>query len=125
MHQLQGRQFIADSSDADGFWLQKYIHHDDQPRVLAAIKEAIASKSVFQLEHRVKRADGSLGWTFSRAFLIDQTGQIIEWLGTATDISERKRAEQLLAAAARWSLSQRGHRCKRFSARDESRGGAV
>ena len=99
MHQLQGRQFIVDTGGADGSWLQKYIHPDDQPRVLAAIKDAISAKSVFQLEHRVRRIDGSLGWTFSRAVpLQDEEGQIIEWLGTATDVSERKRAEQLLAA---------------------------
>ena len=67
MRQLQGRSFIADTETPSGAWLQKYIHPDDQARVMAAIREAIRTKSIFELEHRVLRVDGSLGWTFSRA----------------------------------------------------------
>ena len=64
---LRGRDFIADTDAPSHNWLQKYIHPDDQSRVMAAIKEAIRTSSVFELEHRVLRVDGSLGWTFSRA----------------------------------------------------------
>ena len=67
MRQLDGRNFIADQREPTRSWLQKYIPEDDQPRVLAAIEEAIRGKSAFELEHRIIRADGSLGWTFSRA----------------------------------------------------------
>jgi len=97
MTQLRGGQFIADTETPSRKWLQRYIHPDDQSRVLEAINAAIRTKSIFELEHRVLRADGSLGWTFSRAIpLKNGDGEIIEWFGTASDISERKRTEDAL-----------------------------
>ncbi|MEZ4831579.1 MAG: PAS domain-containing protein [Caldilineaceae bacterium] len=72
----------------------EYIHPDDQPHVRHTITEAIRTKSMFELEHRVRRANGTLGWTLSRAVpVLDQNGEIVEWFGAAGDISERKRAE--------------------------------
>ncbi|MGO9893556.1 MAG: PAS domain S-box protein [Bryobacteraceae bacterium] len=97
MRQLRGRDFIADTKTPSRAWLQEYIHPDDQPRVMAAIDEAIRSKSVFELEHRVLRVDGTLGWTFSRAIPIeDANGEIVEWFGAASDITERRQAEEAL-----------------------------
>jgi len=97
MRHLVGRSFIPDTVAPDQTWLDKYIHPDDQSRVLAAIHDAIRSKSIFELEHRVLRIDGSLGWTFSRAIpLLDANGEIVEWFGAAADITERERAEEAL-----------------------------
>jgi PAS domain S-box-containing protein len=49
---------------------------------------------VFELEHRVRRPDGSLGWTLSRAVpLLDDAGEITEWVGAAIDITERRDRE--------------------------------
>jgi len=93
MLQLTGRGFIADTHTPSRTWLEEYIHTDDQAFVLAVIHEAIRKKSIFQLEHRVIRADGSLGWTSSRAVpLLDDNGEIIEWIGAASDITEQKLA---------------------------------
>jgi two-component system CheB/CheR fusion protein len=95
MRELRGREFLADTESPSRTWLEKYIDPQDQPHVLAAIHEAIRTKSVFALEHRVRRVDGSLGWTSSRAVpLLDEKGEIVEWVGTASDITERKRAAQ-------------------------------
>jgi PAS domain S-box-containing protein len=97
MRQLRGRDFIADTEEPNRTWLQKYIHPDDQPRVTAAIAEAVRTRGIFELEHRVLRVDGTLGWTFSRAVpLQDANGEIVEWLGAASDITERKQAEEAL-----------------------------
>jgi PAS domain S-box-containing protein len=91
MSQLDGQKFIVDTKTPSGAWLQEYIYPEDQPRVLAAINEAIQTKSPFVLEHRVRRVDGSLGWTFSRAIpMFDAEGEIIEWFGAASDVTERK-----------------------------------
>ncbi len=101
MRQLVGRQFIPDTDTATTDWLDKYIHPEDQPRVKAAIEEAIRTRSIFQLEHRVLRVDGGLGWTFSRAVpLLNDDGTIAEWVGTATDITERKQVEEALRESA-------------------------
>jgi signal transduction histidine kinase/CheY-like chemotaxis protein len=100
MRQLHGRDFIADTGNPSCNWLLEYIHPDDQPRVKATFNEAIRTKSVFELEHRVFRLDGTLGWTLSRAIpLLDADGKIVEWFGAASDVTERKRAEEELRRA--------------------------
>jgi PAS domain S-box-containing protein len=103
MRQLRGRNFIKDTEEPNRHWLQEYIHPDDQSRVTAVINEAIRTKSIFELEHRVLRVGGALGWTFSRAIpRLDAKGEIVEWFGAASDITARKQAEAeniLLATA--------------------------
>ena len=43
------------------------------------------------------RADGTFGWTHSRAVpILDDAGHIIEWFGTASDVTRRKQAEENL-----------------------------
>ena len=95
MRYLGGKQFLADTSDPSRTWLGTYIPREEQPTVLAAIQEAIRDKSPFDLEHAVIRADGTTGWTSSRAIpLLDARGEIREWIGAATDITERKLATE-------------------------------
>lgn len=82
MRQLDGRDFLQDTGAPLSEWKQKYIHPKDQERVWAEIQEAIRSKSVFQMEHQVIRADDTIGWTFSRAVpILDRQGDILEWFG--------------------------------------------
>nr|WP_268765667.1 PAS domain-containing protein [Methanosarcina mazei] len=97
MRQLYGRGFLADTEIPSSSWLQEYVPPEDQPRVTAVVNEAISTKSIYQLEHRVRLADGSLGWIFSRAVpMLNANGEIVEWFGAASDITERKRAEEAL-----------------------------
>ena len=94
MRELHGRNYIADTKKPSTTWLRKYIHKDDEKEVLAAIKKAVQNKDIFVMEHRVKRIGGTLGWTFSRAVpIMNSEGEIIEWFGTGTDITERKNTE--------------------------------
>src|SRR5262249_11794487 len=94
---LDGQGFVEDTDAPSDAWLGAYIHPDDQERVTAAIAHAIAAKSTFELEHRVRRVDGSLGWTLSRAVpLVDANGAITEWFGAASDVTARKNAEAAL-----------------------------
>ena len=97
MHQLDGRNFLADTLAPKDSWLQEYIDPDDQARVMAVVNEAIRTKSFFEMEHQVRRIDGSLGWIFSHAIpMLDAEGEIVEWFGTAKDVTEHKRSEQAL-----------------------------
>ena len=97
MRHLQGREFVTDTHGPNRGWLLNYIAPDDQQQVMAAIDASIRSKSVFELEHRVLRIDGTLGWTFSRAIpLLDGNGEILEWFGAASDVTARKQAEAAL-----------------------------
>jgi signal transduction histidine kinase/CheY-like chemotaxis protein len=69
--------------------------------VLGAIARAIRDRGTFELEHRVRRVDGSVGWTFSRAVpIFDERGEVAEWFGAASDVTARKEAEGTLRASA-------------------------
>lgn len=77
MHGLDGRGFLRTTTDWAEWPMEEYVHPDDQERARAAINKAIREKSVFELEHRVHQADGSYGWTYSRAVpRIDASGEI-------------------------------------------------
>ena len=102
MIQLNSAGFLTETTEPNPLWRQEYIHPDDLARVNAAIDEAIRTRSVFELEHHVVRADGSLGWTFSRAVpMLDENGEITEWFGAASDITARKQAELALQESER------------------------
>ena len=95
MKRLSGRGFLADTGASDPAWLEAYIPPEERPRVLAAIEEAIRARQPFELEHRVWRADGTVGWTQSRAVpLVDDAGEVAEWFGSATDVTARVKADQ-------------------------------
>jgi len=95
MYELDGRGFIVDTVKANAGWFQEYIPPDDQENVMSVIQEAIRTRSLFELEHRVWRVDGSFGWTFSRAIpRLNANGEIFEWFGAASDVTERKQAEE-------------------------------
>ncbi len=98
--ELVGRNFIADAPMPLSSWLAEYICQEDQTQVLAAIGEAKRTKGIFEMEHRVRRMDGSVGWTHSRAVpLFDEQGEIREWIGNASDITERRLAANALRAS--------------------------
>lgn len=97
MRFLKGKSFIPDTETPNADWLEKYILPEDRQQVLAVINEAIRTKSIFELEHRVIRVDGTPGWTFARAIPITgAAGDIVEWFGTASDITTRKEIERAL-----------------------------
>lgn len=98
MRRLEGKDFLPDTSNPNRSWLEKYLLPEDRAFILGKIDEAIREKKMFALEHRVIRVDGSVGWTISRAVpLLNRQDEIIEWMGTASDVTERKRAEEALA----------------------------
>lgn len=76
-------------------WIEDYVHPDDRQETTAKFAEAIASQTMFMHQHRVLRTDGTVGWILSRAVPVrSDDGDIIEWIGSASDITDRKRAEQ-------------------------------
>jgi len=108
MHELDGRGFLKDAAAPTSDWMTDNIYPDDMEKVKAAIAEAIREKKTFQLEHRVNRADGTAGWTFSKAVpVMDEQGEILEWFGTASDITDRKRAEEALKETTARSEQQK------------------
>jgi PAS domain S-box-containing protein len=78
---------------------QVAVHPDDLPRVVSKWSASLASGEPLEHELRVRRvADGAWRWFLMRAVpLRDKHGKILKWCSAATDIEDRKRAEQLQA----------------------------
>jgi len=94
MDQLDGRGFLKTTTSRAEYRIEEYVYAEDVALAQAAIQKAIREQAIFELEHRVWRADGSVGWTYSRAVpLLDSSGGIREWVGAASDITERKLAD--------------------------------
>lgn len=94
MQPLDGRNLVASNSTPIVGWMEKNLPEFEHARVRAAIDEAVSNKQTFELEHQVVRADGGLGWTHSKAVpILDDGGNIIEWFGTASDVTDGKLAE--------------------------------
>lgn len=97
LRQLAGGDFIPDTTTADRDWIDAYIPAEDRDAVRAELARAIRTKTTYLLEHRVNRVDGTVGWALSRAVpVLDDTGEIAEWFGLASDITDRKHAEAAL-----------------------------
>ena len=93
--ELDGAGFVADLDEPTTDWKESYLPADERPRVEQAIERAIRTKDVFELEHRVFRAGGTIGRTFSRALpMLDDAGEIVEWFGVASDVTARVKADQ-------------------------------
>src|SRR5262245_6297617 len=76
------------------------IHPDDISRVLDVFSRSIASGSPYEIEQRLRRADGHYRWFQNRGFpLRDGNGQIVRWCVLLTDVDERRRAEDALRAS--------------------------
>lgn len=73
----------------------KAIHPDDAEKTFIAWGNAMATGNSFEAEYRIKRQDGEYRWFLGRAVPIrNDAGMVSEWLGTATDIHDRKLIEQ-------------------------------
>lgn len=94
LKELKGHGFIPDTVEPNENWLKRYIPPSDYGEVMALINQAISEPKHIVLEHRVIKVDGSYGWVLSRAIpIFDEQGEIVEWFGTASDITEHHRIE--------------------------------
>ncbi len=80
-------------------WLDA-VHPDDRAATLTHWNAVMASGDAYTMEHRLRRADGE--WRVMAVQgvpVMDDDGSIREWVGSHTDITERRHAEQALATA--------------------------
>ncbi|HWU85730.1 MAG TPA: ATP-binding protein [Kofleriaceae bacterium] len=81
------------TSGAKGWGWMSAISPDDSERCITGWREGLAGQRVFELECRLRRRDGELGWHLCRA--VPELGdgdRIVGWLGTFTDCDDLKRA---------------------------------
>jgi PAS domain S-box-containing protein len=85
------------------------IHPDDLSRLSDAWQGSLVGGEPGEAEARVRRFDGAYRWFLFRAnSLRDESGKIVKWYGTNTDIDDRKRAEaQVEQAYLRLAEAQR------------------
>ena len=75
-------------------WLDA-VHPDDRMRVAAVWQRAVAERSFYEVEYRIRRHDGVYRDFWVRGIpVLTADGRIREWVGACTDITERKRAEE-------------------------------
>jgi PAS domain S-box-containing protein len=78
-------------------WRQKSIRTDLHPDDEERLNRASSSGFAYELELRVRNADGQFRWILSRFNpLYDEKGQITRWYVASTDIDDRKRTEERL-----------------------------
>jgi PAS domain S-box-containing protein len=75
------------------------IQPDDLPRMLEVFEQAVNARQSFEAEGRLRRCDGEFRWFLFRGSpLRDESGKVVKWYGTNTDIEDRKRVEDVLRA---------------------------
>jgi PAS domain S-box-containing protein len=79
---------------------QSVVHPEDLPGCLACWMRALQTGDNYECEYRLKRADGIYRWHLGRAVAMrNEHGDIVHWVGTCTDIDDKKRAEKELLQA--------------------------
>ncbi|WP_435164733.1 response regulator [Falsirhodobacter sp. 1013] len=98
-------------AEYQGLGWAEAVHPDDRGASVATWQDAVASKSTFVHEHRVRRADGTWCHFAIRAVpIFDEQGAIREWVGIHTDITAQRLAETALVRHAEDLQRQIRHR---------------
>jgi PAS domain S-box-containing protein len=97
-----------DRASYEGFGWTHAVHPEDAQPTVDAWNQAVADKKMFVFEHRLRRKDGQWRLCAIRAVpVLDDGGEITEWVGVHTDITEQKRVEGEVARLAADSELQR------------------
>src|SRR5271163_690296 len=84
-------------AEALGLGWQRTFHPDDLRNFIENWRAVQASGELSGTEARVRRADGEYRWMLHQKVAVrDDSGHIVKWYGTSTDIEERRQAEQKL-----------------------------
>jgi PAS domain S-box-containing protein len=80
-------------------WINAF-HPEDVEDVVGRWRSSVATGRPFEAEARLRRADGEFRLMLLRKVpLRDETGSVVKWYGSATDIEDRKRAEEELKSS--------------------------
>jgi PAS domain S-box-containing protein len=75
------------------------VHPDDLTRAMDSWQHSLQSGEDYEIEFRIRRADGAYLWHLVRALpMRDQQGNITRWIGTNTDIHARRLSEETSTA---------------------------
>jgi PAS domain S-box-containing protein len=75
---------------------RRRLHPAERERARRVIEEALESRSTFDITHRIVRPDGSTRWIQGHGKpILDESGRVVRMIGTAHDITERRRLEEV------------------------------
>ncbi|HEY6880389.1 MAG TPA: PAS domain-containing protein [Polyangiales bacterium] len=78
-----------------------HVHPDDRALALSRWSDSLANGSDYEVDFRLRRADGEYRWHLGRAVpLRDADGNISQWFGTNTDVHEHRQAREELSRRA-------------------------
>ncbi|MDQ7825133.1 MAG: PAS domain-containing protein [Candidatus Eremiobacteraeota bacterium] len=81
------------------------LHPEDHDRTMSAIQSHLEGRAPFDIEYRIRRKDGVYRWWAVRGVAArGPDGKPVRWIGTVTDVTERKRTEEILERIE-WMLS--------------------
>jgi PAS domain S-box-containing protein len=81
----------SSQAELDGEKWGKIVHPEDIPGAVAAWSHAIRTGEAYEVEFRLRRADGAFRWFLARGVPArDAQGNIVRWIGTNTDVHDQK-----------------------------------
>ena len=92
----------VDEGSTNGHNWDKILHPDDRMRARYVWQRSLDTGQTYEIQYRLRHFSGGYRWTLGRALPVrDESGEIVRWMGTLTDIHEQKQAEEALKDAAR------------------------
>src|SRR5258708_1493568 len=84
-----------EQTQSDRWAYLQSVHTDDREGARALLQHAVDTGEMYENEQRLRNSQtGAYRWFLARAMPVhDETGQIVKWFGTCTDIHEKKQAE--------------------------------
>ena len=83
--------------ESNGWGWQTAFHPDDLPPLMERWRELLTSGGSGEIEARLRRYDGAYRWFLIRVEPFrDETGRLLRWYGTSTDIESLKQTEEKL-----------------------------
>ena len=91
IHGLKKEEFDGTAAAFD-----RLLDPDDRSRVWASVRAAVDGRTRYACEFRIVRPDGEVRWVANTGRAVYDHGQPVKMVGTITDITDRKRAEEQL-----------------------------
>jgi len=101
--ELVGRDFVVAPTGPTGSWVDSFVEPADRARVRSEIDRARETARALEVEHGMRRPDGSRGWALTRAVpLFDDAGAVREWFCTMSDVTDRHESQEIVQRS--WDL---------------------
>jgi len=94
----QWPRFSGMPREMSGLGWMEVMHPEDREPIRQARDQGLRSQQAYSQEMRIRRLDGVYRWHTARVVPVWLEGQLVRWVGSATDIDDQKRTEELLTS---------------------------